>query len=94
MGNLGYMTAPPDKIRGLERKSYSLGIRDNCLVELLRDSHNKLELLRQNTKDMLEPPSTCGIFLKPEPEKDTTEVFTEDRRMRPRVQPEINGQIP
>ncbi|OFU54942.1 proteasome ATPase [Corynebacterium sp. HMSC11H10] len=90
MGNLGYMTTPSDKIRDLEQKNYNLGIRNNRLVELLRDSRNKLELLRQDMEDMLEPPSTYGIFLKPGPEKSTAEVFTGNRRMRLRVQPEIN----
>ena len=73
MGNLGYMTTPSDKIRDLEQKNYNLGIRNNRLVELLRDSRNKLELLRQDMEDMLEPPSTYGIFLKPGPEKSTAE---------------------
>ena len=43
MGNLGYMTTPSDKIRDLEQKNYNLGIRNNRLVELLRDPRNNLE---------------------------------------------------
>lgn len=75
------MTTPADKIRDLEQKNHNLGIRNNRLVELLRDSRNKLAQLREDMEQMLEPPSTYGVFLKPGPH-GTAEVFTGNRRMR------------
>lgn len=83
------MTTPADQIRDLEQKNYNLGIRNNRLVELLRDSRNKLQLLREDIEQMMEPPSTYGTFLKAGP-KQTAEVFTGNRRMRLAVTPDLD----
>lgn len=84
------MTLPVDKIRDLEHKNHQLGLRNNRLVELLRESRNQLELLREDMERMLEPPSTYGTFLAPGPQEGTAEVFTGNRRMRLRVVPAVD----
>ncbi|MEJ5919869.1 MULTISPECIES: proteasome ATPase [unclassified Corynebacterium] len=79
------MTNPAEQIRDLEHKNHTLGIRNNRLVQLLRDSRNQLELLRQDIEQMMEPPSTYGIFLEPGAQDGSAEVFAGNRRMRLQV---------
>ncbi len=76
------MTSPADKIRDLEQKNHTLGIRNSRLVQLLRDSRNQLDLLRHDIEQMMEPPSTYGIYLGPTEQPGAVEVFSGNRRMR------------
>lgn len=81
------MTTPENlqqQVNDLESKNRTLGTRNAKLVQLLRETRNQLQALREDFAEMTEPPSTYGTFLEVSEGSNGrfAEVHTGNRRMR------------
>ncbi|MBA2313539.1 MAG: proteasome ATPase, partial [Actinobacteria bacterium] len=68
--------------------------RDNNerLASTLRDARDQLTALKEEVEKLTQPPSSYGIFL--EPHEDSADVFTNGRKLRVHVSPEVQmGEI-
>lgn len=103
LATLGTMTEPqshqsqsseqsqsPETLRELQVANRALGARNQKLADLLRASRAKLEEVNGRLEQMGEPPSTYGTLLELNPQGQTAEVFTANRRMRLPVSPMVN----
>ena len=80
----------PETLRELQVANRALGARNQKLADLLRASRAKLEEINGRLEQMGEPPSTYGTLLELNPQGQTAEVFTANRRMRLPVSPMVN----
>ncbi|MEA2433124.1 MAG: proteasome-associated ATPase [Actinomycetota bacterium] len=56
---------------------------------LLREARDQIQALREQVEQLSQPPSGYGVFLQPYEEDSTADIFTNGRKLRVNVSPEI-----
>ncbi|HVM18499.1 MAG TPA: proteasome ATPase [Egibacteraceae bacterium] len=85
----------PSRVRALEERLLELkgqlasaGTQNTKLADTLRDARDQIVALKQQVEKLSAPPSAYGIYLRPV-EDDVVEIFTQGRKLRVTVSPEI-----
>ncbi len=86
----------PNRVRALEErllesKTQLTGAlsQNGKLVDTLRDAREQLVSLREQVEKLSAPPSGYGVYLGRGPTDDTVEIFTQGRKLRVNVSPEV-----
>ncbi|MGH2747141.1 MAG: proteasome ATPase [Actinomycetota bacterium] len=90
------LEAVPRRIHELERRLAETSAeltkaRDNNekLASTLRDAREQIVTLKEEVEKLTQPPSSFGIFLEAFEEDSTADVFTNGRKLRVHVSPEV-----
>ena len=90
------LEAAPKRIHELERRLAETAAdlaaaRENNdkLVATLRDAREQLVSLKEQVEKLSQPPASYGIYLQPYEEDATADVFTNGRKLRVNISPEI-----
>jgi proteasome-associated ATPase len=88
--------AAPRQIAGLEKRlaesdAELLSARENNtrLAETLREARSQLVAMKEEIEKLSRPPASYGVFLEAH-EENTADVFTNGRKLRVHVSPEID----
>ncbi|MGI9016608.1 MAG: proteasome ATPase [Euzebya sp.] len=87
----------PSRVRALEErlleaKSQLNGAmaQNSKLADVLRDAREQIVALKEQVEKLAAPPSGYGVYLGPGPDDTTVEIFTQGRKLRVNVSPEID----
>jgi proteasome-associated ATPase len=90
------LDAAPKRIHELERRLAETGAdlaaaRENNdkLAGTLRDAREQLVALKEQVEKLSQPPASYGIYLQPYEDDVTADVFTNGRKLRVNISPEI-----
>jgi proteasome-associated ATPase len=90
------LEAAPRRIHELEKRLGQTSAeleqaRENNdrLATTLREAREQLAALKEEVEKLSQPPSSFGVFLTPYPEDMTADVFTNGRKLRVRVSPDV-----
>jgi proteasome-associated ATPase len=86
----------PQRVRALEErllesKNQLAGAlaQNSKLVDTLRDAREQIVALREQVEKLAAPPSGYGVYLGPGPTEDTVEIFTQGRKLRVTISPDV-----
>ncbi|WP_370324787.1 proteasome ATPase [Euzebya sp.] len=86
----------PSRVRALEErlmdaKSQLNGAmaQNGKLADTLRDAREQIVGLKEQVEKLASPPSGYGVYLGPGPTDETVEIFTQGRKLRVNVSPDI-----
>jgi proteasome-associated ATPase len=90
------LEAAPKRIHELERRLAETAAdlaaaRENNdkLAGTLRDAREQLVALKEQVEKLSQPPASYGVYLQPYEEDSTADVFTNGRKLRVNISPEI-----
>ncbi|MDQ3941449.1 MAG: proteasome ATPase [Actinomycetota bacterium] len=90
------LDAAPRQIHLLEKRLAETSAeltkaRDNNerLAETLREARDQLVTLKEEVEKLTQPPSSFGVFLEAYPDDGAADVFTNGRKLRVTVSPEV-----
>ncbi|MDQ3985679.1 MAG: proteasome ATPase [Actinomycetota bacterium] len=90
------LDAAPRQIHTLEKRLYETGKEldqakdsNERLASTLREAREQLVALKEEIEKLTQPPSSYGVFLHGYEEDSTADVFTNGRKLRVHVTPEI-----
>ena len=95
------LDAAPRQMRALEERLYKAGKEleqahenNDRLASTLRDAREQLVALKEEIEKLTQPPSSYGVFLEGFEEESTADVFTNGRKLRVHVSPDVKlGQM-
>ncbi|MDQ4144159.1 MAG: proteasome ATPase, partial [Actinomycetota bacterium] len=95
------LDAAPRQMRALEERLYKTGKEldqahenNDRLASTLRDAREQLVALKEEIEKLTQPPSSYGVFLEGFEEESTADVFTNGRKLRVHVSPDVKvGQL-
>ena len=86
----------PSRVRALEERlmenkaQLSGAMAQNAkLADTLREAKDQIIGLKEQVEKLAAPPSGYGVFLSVGPDEDTCEIFTQGRKLRVNVSPEV-----
>ncbi|WP_108666340.1 proteasome ATPase [Euzebya rosea] len=86
----------PSRVRALEErllesKSQLSGAmaQNGKLADTLRDAREQIIGLKEQVEKLAAPPSGYGVYLGPGPTEETVEIFTQGRKLRVNVSPDV-----
>jgi proteasome-associated ATPase len=92
------LEAAPKRIHELERRlaetaAELAGARENNdkLAGTLRDAREQLVALKEQVEKLSQPPASYGIYLQPYEDDASADVFTNGRKLRVNISPEIEA---
>ena len=87
----------PSRVRALEERlmenkaQLSGAMAQNTkLADTLREAKDQIIGLKEQVEKLAAPPSGYGVFLGAGPDEDTCEIFTQGRKLRVNVSPEVD----
>ena len=87
----------PSRVRALEERllenksQLSGAMAQNAkLADTLRDAREQIIGLKEQVEKLAAPPSGYGVFLGAGPDDETVEIFTQGRKLRVNVSPEVD----
>jgi proteasome-associated ATPase len=90
------LDAAPRQIHSLEKRLSETSRELNSAVEnnerlanTLREAREQLVALKEEVDRLSQPPSSYGVFLEPHEDDSTADVFTNGRKLRVHVTPEV-----
>lgn len=88
----------PSRVRALEERLVEAKAQSNStmaqnakLAETLRDAREQIVGLKEQVEKLAAPPSGYGVYLGPGPSEDTVEIFTQGRKLRVNLSPEVEA---
>ena len=95
------LDAAPRQMRALEERLYKAGKElesahenNDRLASTLRDAREQLVSLKEEIEKLTQPPSSYGVFLEGFEDESTADVFTNGRKLRVHVSPDVKvGQL-
>ncbi|MDQ4095643.1 MAG: proteasome ATPase [Actinomycetota bacterium] len=95
------LDAAPRQMRSLEERLYKAGKEldqahenNDRLAATLREAREQLVTLKEEIEKLTQPPSSYGVFLQGFEEESTADVFTNGRKLRVHVSPDVKlGQL-
>ncbi len=88
----------PSRVRALEERlaearAQSTGtVAQNAkLADTLRDAREQIIGLKEQVEKLAAPPSGYGVYLGPGPTEDTVEIWTQGRKLRVNLSPDIQA---
>jgi proteasome-associated ATPase len=92
------LEATPKRIHELERRLAETAAdlssaRENNdkMATTLRDAREQLVALKEQVEKLSQPPASYGIYLGPYEEDSTADVFTNGRKLRVNISPEVDA---
>jgi proteasome-associated ATPase len=90
------LDAAPRQMRALEERLYKAGKEleqahenNDRLASTLRDAREQLVSLKEEIEKLTQPPSSYGVFLEGFEDESTADVFTNGRKLRVHVSPDV-----
>jgi proteasome-associated ATPase len=90
------LESAPKRIHELERRLSETAAdlaaaRENNdkLAGTLRDAREQLAALKEQVEKLSQPPASYGVYLQPYEDDNTADVFTNGRKLRVNISPEI-----
>ena len=90
------LDAAPRQMRSLEERLYKTGKEleqahegNDWLANTLREAREQLVALKEEIEKLTQPPSSYGVFLEGFEEESIADVFTNGRKLRVHVSPEL-----
>ncbi|HYN35989.1 MAG TPA: proteasome ATPase [Actinomycetota bacterium] len=90
------LDAAPRQMRSLEERLYKTGKEleqahesNDRIANTLREAREQLVALKEAIEKLTQPPSSYGVFLEGFEEESTADVFTNGRKLRVHVSPEL-----
>ena len=91
------LDAAPRQIHSLEKRLSETSRELNSAVEnnerlanTLREAREQLVALKEEVERLSQPPSSYGVFLEPHEDESTADVFTNGRKLRVHVTPDVS----
>jgi proteasome-associated ATPase len=95
------LDAAPRQMRSLEERLYKTGKEleqahesNDRLSNTLKDAREQLVAMKEEIERLTQPPSSYGVFLEGFDDENTADVFTNGRKLRVHVSPDVKlGQL-